>query len=90
MSAATVEAATMDGASGAHVHRFVPQPEGRLYGKVRYRNRCRCGLRWSPLTREEYLPVGPLCRGCGQPTVATCVDPANPLHPCCAEPRRTR
>lgn len=77
-----------------HVHRFVPAPDGQLYGKTRYRNRCACGQRQhpEPATMDgaprklRRLPWGPMCRRCGFPTVAGLVDPDNPLHPCCAEP----
>ena len=64
-----------------HVHRFVPRPAGRLYGKPRFRNRCACGEPQRP-----GLEIGPDCRSCGIPTVVGLVDHEHPLHPCCAEP----
>lgn len=30
-------------ALGQHAHHFTPHADGRLYGKVRFSNRCRCG-----------------------------------------------
>lgn len=68
-----------------HSHRFVPTPDGRLHGKVRYRNRCTCGVRQHPEPARR-LARGPSCRRCGFPTVDGLADPDNPLHPCCAEP----
>jgi hypothetical protein len=65
-----------------HAHRFTPSPDGRLFGKPRFRNHCACGAWQTPRRHERGLA----CRRCGFPTVAEITDPANPLHPCCAEP----
>lgn len=74
-----------------HVHRFVPTPAGRLYGKVLWRNHCSCGTAQHPEAATmdgapRSLPRGPACRRCGFPTVDGLVDNDYPLHPCCAEP----
>lgn len=40
--------------AAAHRHTYTPHPDGRLYGKVKFSNRCRCGT-WQT-DREKRKP----------------------------------